>query len=200
MYIKKASFPCDRPGYGSTPSIWAVVSMLLVLPKSQQTPRANRWEENVHAPRALWAATSFLYQQLLLTCILKLATNSMFYFSSHLWSCQVTEPSRRTGGRQWVRNIIPFSNSFLPRNAEGLLSSSQEKSKQFKTLPEQKIYWGCVIPAKSREREELLALERSCERFLEVFLDRERETDLGCIQDRFPNASRGIRLGSMTWL
>lgn len=97
-----------------------------------------------------------------------------------------------------MRNIIPFSNSFLLRNVEGLPSSSQEKSKQFKTLPEQKTYWGCVTPAKSREREELLAFERSCERFLEVFLDQEREIDLGCIRDRFWNASRGIRLGSMT--
>lgn len=62
------------------------------------------------------------------------------------------EPSRRTSGKQGMGNIIPFSNSFLPRNAEGLLSSSQEKSKQFKILPEQKIHWGCAIPAKSRGR------------------------------------------------
>jgi len=60
--------------------------------------------------------------------------------------------SGRTSGREWRRNITPFSNSFLLRNAEGLLSSSLEKSKQFKTVSELKNNWGCVIPAKSRER------------------------------------------------
>lgn len=102
-----------------------------------------------------------------------------------------------TGGREWSRNITPFGNSFLLRKAEGLLSPSLEKSKQFKTLSELKNYWGCVIPAKIRDRK-ILLFKRSCERFLEVFLDQERETDLGCIQDRFLSASKGIALGSMT--
>lgn len=101
--------------------------------------------------------------------------------------------SRKTGGREWRRNVVPFSSSFLLRNAEGLLSSPLEKSKQFKTLPELKNHWHFVIPAKSRERQ-MACVWESCERFLEVFLD------LGCIQDRFLSASKGLGLGSMTLL
>lgn len=52
-----------------------------------------------------------------------------------------------SGGETLLPSVINFSLGMLRD-----FSSPLEKSKQFKTLSELKNYWGCVVPAKSRER------------------------------------------------
>lgn len=111
---------------------------------------------------------------------------------------QQNPPEELLGNRGWETlfpSVIHFSLGML----KGFSHLHRRKVSSSKLCQSRKST-GAVQFLQRAGEEELLACERSCERFLEVFLDQERETDLGCIQERFLSASRGIGLGSMTRL
>lgn len=106
--------------------------------------------------------------------------------------------SKRIDGRDWRRNITLCSNSFLFKNAEGILPSSLEKKQVFQNTVRAEKLLGLHNSCRA-ETEKLLDFERNCERFLAMFLDKEREIDLRCNQDSFLSASRGTRVQWPQW-